>query len=151
MFSSQRREGDWRRHSVQGLALKRKPSFVGMMTVLLSKEMPSLVHATNSEQLLPEATATRKMVFEKKVFQGGCAVPKSWGLETGVFQERDWGTIWKAFFEWAERDRTELRRKASIREVNFEGLLEGNREWVPVAQEGPRWQLLIVLEEHQEF
>ena len=65
MFSSHRRKGDWRRRSGQGLVLKRKPSFVGMMTVLLSKEMPSLVHATNSEHLLPEATATRKMVLRK--------------------------------------------------------------------------------------
>ena len=66
MFSSHRREGDWRRRSVQSLSLKRKPSFVGMMTVLLSKEMPSLVHAANSEHLLAEATATRKMVLRKR-------------------------------------------------------------------------------------
>ena len=46
--------------------LKRKPSLVGMVTVLLSKEMPSLVHAANSEHLLPEAIATRKIVLRKR-------------------------------------------------------------------------------------
>ena len=44
--------------------LKRKPSLEGMVTVL-SKEMPSLVHAANSEHLLPESTATKKIVLRK--------------------------------------------------------------------------------------
>ena len=43
--------------------LKRKPSLEGMVTVLLSKEMLSLVHAANSEHMLPEATATKKIVY----------------------------------------------------------------------------------------
>ena len=46
--------------------LKRKPSLVGMVTVLLSKEMPSLVHVANSEHLFPDVTATRKNVLRKR-------------------------------------------------------------------------------------
>ena len=42
--------------------LKRKPSLVGMVTLLPSKEIPSLMQATNSEHLLPEAMATRKIL-----------------------------------------------------------------------------------------
>ena len=68
MISGNGREGNWRGRSIQGLLLKRKPSLVAMVTVLFSKEMPSLVHAANSEHLLPEATTTRKNGFEKQVF-----------------------------------------------------------------------------------
>ena len=46
--------------------LKRKPSLVGMVTLLSSKEIPSLVQAANSEHLFPEATATKKMVLRKR-------------------------------------------------------------------------------------
>ena len=46
--------------------LKRKPSLVGMVILLPSKEIPSLMQAANSEQLLPEAMATRKMVLRKR-------------------------------------------------------------------------------------
>ena len=43
------------------------------------------------------------------------------------------------------------KRKISIREVYFEGLLEGNRERMSVAQDGPGGKFLVVSEEHQEF
>ena len=46
--------------------LKRKPSLVGMVISSFSKEIPSLMQATNSEHLFPEAMATRKMVFKKR-------------------------------------------------------------------------------------
>ena len=36
------------------------------MTLLPSKDMPSLVQAASSEHLFPEATATRKMVLRKR-------------------------------------------------------------------------------------
>ena len=44
---------------------KRKPSLVGMVTLLSSKVIPSLMQAANSEHLLPEVMATREMVLGK--------------------------------------------------------------------------------------
>ena len=44
---------------------KRKPSLVGMVTLLSSRVIPSLIQAANSEHLLPEVMATREMVLGK--------------------------------------------------------------------------------------
>ena len=44
---------------------KRKPSLVGMVTLLSSKVIPTLMQAANSEHLLPEVMATREMVLGK--------------------------------------------------------------------------------------
>ena len=44
---------------------KRKPSLVGMVTLLFSKVIHSLMQAANSEHLLPGVMATREMVLGK--------------------------------------------------------------------------------------
>ena len=44
---------------------KRKPSSVGMVTLLSSRVIPSLIQSAYSEHLLPEVMATREMVLGK--------------------------------------------------------------------------------------
>ena len=66
MSCGYRREGDWRGVLSMVWFLKKKPSLVGMVTLLPSKVIPSLVQAANSKHLLPEAMATRKMVLSKR-------------------------------------------------------------------------------------
>ena len=80
---------------------KRKPSLVGMVTLLSSKVIPSLMQAANSEHLLPEVMATREMVLGKE-FTGTLSCSET--LVFGEILGRGREIIWVPSSEQEEKD-----------------------------------------------